>query len=84
MSHYADDIIVLSPLGQRRVEHGRVIGSEALRQYWSIGLSQQPQLRFELERVLTGYGAVNICYRNHRGQSVAKTLEFNEIARTCD
>ncbi|NCW86204.1 MAG: nuclear transport factor 2 family protein, partial [Oxalobacteraceae bacterium] len=33
------------------------------------------------ERVLTGYGVVTICYRNHRGQSVAETFEFNESCK---
>jgi hypothetical protein len=30
---------------------------------------------------LTGYGVVTICYRNHRGQSVAETFEFNESGK---
>ena len=81
LSHYADDIVFLSPLAQQRVGDGRVIGIEALRNYWSIGLSQQPKLRFELERVLTGFGVLTVCYRNHRGQSVAETLEFNESGK---
>jgi hypothetical protein len=81
LSHFADDIIFLSPLAQQRVGNGRVIGIEALRNYWSIGLAQKPQLRFELDRVLTGYGVVTICYRNHRGQSVAETFEFNDSGK---
>ena len=81
LSHYADEIVFLSPLAQQRVGNGQVIGIEALRDYWSIGLAQQPQLRFELERVLTGYGVVTICYRNHRGQSVAETFEFNDSGK---
>jgi hypothetical protein len=81
LSHYADDIVFLSPLAHQRVGNGQVIGIEALRYYWSIGLAQQPKLRFELERVLIGYGVVTICYRNHRGQSVAETFEFNESGK---
>jgi hypothetical protein len=30
---------------------------------------------------LTGYGVVTICYRNHRGESVAETFEFNESCK---
>ena len=81
LSHYADDIVFLSPLAHQRVGNGQVIGIEALRDYWSIGLAQQPHLRFELDRVLTGYGVVTICYRNHRGQSVAETFEFQEFGK---
>jgi len=81
LSHYADDIVFLSPLAHQRVGNGQVIGIEVLRYYLSIGLAQQPKLRFELERVLIGYGVVTICYRNHRGQSVAETFEFNDSGK---
>jgi ketosteroid isomerase-like protein len=62
LSHYADEIVFLSPLAQQRVGNGQVIGIEALRDYWSIGV-------------------VTICYRNHRGQSVAETFEFQESGK---
>jgi hypothetical protein len=30
---------------------------------------------------LTGYGVVTICYRNHRGQSVAETFELSDSGK---
>jgi ketosteroid isomerase-like protein len=35
LSHYSEDVIFLSPVAAQRVGHGRVIGREALRSYWS-------------------------------------------------
>lgn len=51
LSHYVDDVVFLSPVAAQRVGHGRVIGREALRGYWSAGLAAQPQLRCELDTV---------------------------------
>ena len=81
LSHYADDVVFLSPVAEQRVGNGRVVGRDALGRYWSAGLSQQPLLQFELEKVLTGFETITICYRNHRGQSVAETFEFNQSGK---
>lgn len=77
LSHYADDIVFLSPVAQKRMGDGRVVGVEALRKYWAIGLTSQPNLRFELKQTLAGHDTVTLIYRNHRGQDAAETLEFN-------
>ena len=76
LGHYDPAIVFLSPVAQRRVGNGRVVGLEALRAYWAGGLAAQPDLRFELVDVLTGHDALTILYRNHRGQSAAETFEF--------
>lgn len=76
LSHYAPEIVFLSPVAQARVGDGRVVGLDALRRYWRGGLDAQPTLRFELQAVLTGHNCLTITYRNHRGQTVAETFEF--------
>jgi hypothetical protein len=81
LSHYVDDVVFLSPVAAQRVGNGRVSGREALRSYWCAGLAAQPQLRFELDKVLIGFETVTICYRNHIKQSVAETFEFNESGK---
>jgi len=48
LSHYAPEIVFLSPLAQRRLGDGRVVGLAALREYWRGGLAAIPDLRFEL------------------------------------
>ena len=76
LSHYAEDIVFLSPIAAARVGTGRVVGREALRAYWAAGLAAQPDLKFTPEQVLTGHDALTLRYANHRGQSVAETFEF--------
>ena len=74
LSHYASDIVFLSPNARRLVGNGRVSGVSALRSYWEKGLAAQPELKFELLNVLTGHECLTIHYRNHRGQQVAETF----------
>lgn len=76
LSHYAPEIVFLSPVAQARLGDGRVEGLEALRRYWRGGLDAQPALHFELLQVLTGHDSLTIIYRNHRGQTAAETFEF--------
>ncbi len=76
LSHYAKDIVFLSPVAAARTGAGRVVGHEALRAYWGEGLSVQSDLKFELERILVGHEALTLRYSNHRGQAVAETFEF--------
>ncbi|MEO7221630.1 MAG: nuclear transport factor 2 family protein [Devosia sp.] len=81
LSHYAADIVFLSPYAEHVIGTGRVEGLDALRAYWRTGLDANPELHFEFEAVLTGYGALTILYRNHRRQQVAETVEFDESSR---
>jgi hypothetical protein len=78
LSHYGDDVVFLSPVAAQRTGNGRVIGREALRSYWSAGLTAQPELQFELDKVLIGFQTVTVLYRNHHNQTVAETFEFND------
>ena len=77
LSHYAPDIVFLSPFAQRLRGTGRIEGVAALRSYWTAGLAAHPDLKFELETVLVGHQSLTILYRNHRAQKVAETVEFN-------
>lgn len=86
VSHYSFDIVFLSPLAQKRVGNGRIVGMNALRDYWGRAIEASPELRFELIEVLQGYDCLTIYYRNHRGQTVAETLEFGvngKVIRSC-
>lgn len=81
LSHYVDDVVFLSPVAAQRTGNGRIHGREALRSYWSAGLTAQPELQFELDKVLVGFQTVTVLYRNHRNQSVAETFEFNDSGK---
>jgi hypothetical protein len=77
LNHYASDIVFLSPYAERVIGTGRVVGIDTLRAYWRRGLDANPDLHFELDAVLAGFEALTILYRNHRGQQVAETVEFD-------
>ena len=80
LSHYALDVELTSPLAAERVagSGGSIRGIEALRAYWEPALAASPDLRFDLESVLTAVDGCTILYRNHRGQQVAESLFWNE------
>jgi ketosteroid isomerase-like protein len=48
LSHYASDIVFLSPIAQQLIGNGRVSGISALQSYWEKGLAAHPGLKFEL------------------------------------
>lgn len=74
LSHYAAEIVFLSPIAEKRMGNGRVVGIPQLRGYWDAGLAAQPDLKFELIDVLVGHSCLTILYRNHRGQTAAETF----------
>jgi ketosteroid isomerase-like protein len=77
LAHYAHEIVFLSPVALERMGDGRVVGIAALRSYWSKGLENQPDLKFDLVDTLFGHASLTIVYRNHRQQSAAETFEFD-------
>jgi ketosteroid isomerase-like protein len=76
LSHYAPEVVFLSPIAQKLVGNGRVVGIPALRSYWGKALATLPQLKFELLKVLVGHACLTIFYMNHRNQQAAETFEF--------
>lgn len=84
--HYASDIVFLSPIAQQRLGHGRVVGTEALRNYWVRALADLPDLRFEMIDLLVGHECLTILYRNERGRRAAESFEFGpdcKVIRSC-
>jgi hypothetical protein len=78
LSRYAADIVFFSPVAEQRIGSGRVAGIDKLRRYWAAWLEAEPGLKFELTDVLSGFRCLTILCRNHQGQAVAVTLEFQE------
>lgn len=77
LSHYATDVVLLSPFAQKLVGNGRVAGLPALRAYWEKGLAAQPNLKFEFIDLRVGHECLTMLYSNHRGQRGAETFEFD-------
>lgn len=76
LSHYADDVVFLSPYAEKVVGNGRINGLAALRDYWQRALERLPKLHFEFDEVRGGYQSLTILYRNHRGERSAESFEF--------
>jgi len=52
LSHYAEDVVFVSPKAQRFVGKPRIEGKAALRAYWQTALSQIQRLEFVLDHAL--------------------------------
>lgn len=78
MSHYAEDVILVSPVAARMLNDpsGMVKGKDALRAYFKKGLEAYPNLKFDLLDVMWGLSSVVLYYVNQKG---TKTGEFMEI-----
>lgn len=82
MAHYAPLVGFCSPRVVDRWDMGEgwIHGWDALRMHFAEGLDA-PGLRYELEDVLIGAGAVTIVYRRETGARVAETLELDDKGR---
>jgi ketosteroid isomerase-like protein len=76
LSHYATDIVLLSPAAARLVGDGRVAGLANLRAYWQRALNARPDLKFEFVGLRAGHECLTVLYRNQREQQCAETFEF--------
>lgn len=76
---YADDAVVRSPAAARLIpdSNGLLLGKQALREFWTIGLQLIPDLRFDVLTVLTGCETVVINQRNHVGRLGAEVFLFD-------
>jgi hypothetical protein len=78
MSHYAGEVILTSPVATKLLNDasGRVVGKDALRSYFKLGLAAYPNLAFELVDVMWGISSVVLYYVNQKG---TKSGEFMEL-----
>lgn len=78
LAHYRDDFEFSSPLIREFAGEpsGQLVGKDAVRAYWQLGLSRLPDLHFEFVDVLAGIDSLVILYRGHRGLT-AEYFEFD-------
>ena len=83
LSHYTDDFEMSSPLIIQRLNKpdGKLVGKNAVRDYWHASLSQEPPLCFELIDVFSGIGEMTLYYRNVGRRVVAETLFINDSGK---
>ncbi len=78
MSHYAPEIILISPVAARLLNDpsGVVKGELALRNYFKRGLEAYPNLTFELLDVMWGLSSVVLYYKNQKGTTSGEFMEL--------
>ena len=76
LSHYADEVVFLSPTAQAVVGNGRVEGKAALQTYWEQALARVPDLHFELIDVYVGFESLTIHYARADGRRACESFEF--------
>lgn len=78
VSHYEEDVELLSPVALKLLGDGAVRGKESLRAYFTVGLQAYPNLRFELIDVLWGLETLVLVYRNSvRGNKTAEVMQVS-------
>lgn len=84
LSHYTDDFTIETPMAALLVPEskGIVEGKDAVRKYWTIGLQNNSDLVFELQKVLIGVQGITIYYTNtSRNRQVAEVLWLNDAGK---
>jgi hypothetical protein len=81
LNHYSQDFIIESPLAAVLIPttSGRVIGKDAVREYWTIGLNRNPNLEFKILDVLIGIDGLTIYHEDAATKKRAiEMMIFNE------
>ena len=82
ISHYADKLEFKSPLIVERYSDpdGTIYEREKLREYFLIGLNNNPSLAFKFKQVLLGVNGLTLYYENARG---GETAEYGVFQDSC-
>ncbi len=77
MSHYANDIILISPIAGQLLGHSKVRGIDAVRHYFMKGLHAYPDLNFKILDILHGEDSIVLYYINQNGVKVGEYMQFD-------
>jgi SnoaL-like domain len=78
VSHYRQDLVLVSPFAARAGAPGGVIrGLPSLREYFGRALRAFPQLHFEPYAALTGVDSVALHYRSVEGREAIEVMELD-------
>jgi predicted ester cyclase len=79
MSHYENDAELISPAAAQLLQDpsGRVVGKDAVRNYFKRGLEAYPDLEYTLKDILWGLNSVVLYYTNQKGTCTAEYMEIS-------
>lgn len=88
LAHYSEDVHFSSPVIQQLNfdKQGKLVGKDALKEYFSLGLEKYPQLFFQLIHELIGLNSVVLFYRSINNSYSAEFMEFDKngkVKRVC-
>ena len=83
MTHYEEDVELISPVAAQLLKdpNGRVIGKDALRNYFKKGLETYPNLEFTLKDILWGLNSIVLYYINQKGTYTGEYMEISPKGR---
>ena len=81
LSHYSEEVVVISPIAKRLTGKAEIVGKAALRAYFAKGLESYPDLHFTLRGVFEGEGSVILCYENQAGTKAAECMVFDDAGK---
>jgi len=83
MSHYEQDVELISPVAAQILKDpsGRVVGKDALRNYFKKGLEAYPNIEFTLKDILWGLNSIVLYYINQRGTYTAEYMEISPTGK---
>ena len=81
MQHYADDIVLVSPIAAKLLSQAEVNGADAVRRYFIKGLEAYPDLKFQILDVLTGEQSLVLYYLNQNGIKAGEFMQINTVGR---
>src|SRR3954471_21240138 len=77
MSHYADEVVLISPRALPFSPEGRLAGKKALAEYFAAGLARFPDLEFTPISLLTGTGSAVLHYTSVEASVAAELMVFD-------
>lgn len=80
---YTDDFQMESPYiaAIAGVASGRLVGRQAVGEYWQAALARMPELHFELISLLSGVDSLVLHYRSVGGKLAAEYFEFDAAGK---
>lgn len=77
MSHYANDVVLTSPIAGKLLGNPEVKGAAAVKGYFLKGLQAYPDLKFKVLDVLHGEKSIVLYYVNQNGIKVGEFMELD-------